>query len=507
MTLILAFQTQQNANQAVGSPQMRPSPRPRPPPNFAGQGTPNANNIQLPLGNGGQVNSNTTGGPPNPTQANLVLRLCAQAGITPQQFQTMSPQQQQAFLSSQANIMRQNARGQGTMNGGTPNPQGASTPGMMARPLAQQSAQGSPAMTGLQPGLNGGPTNAPNPAQAAALAVAAASNPALQARLMQMRAQGQQIPPALQSQLAAAVAAQSAGQAAGQAGLMNHAGQMGGNAVNSMMNSQSPRPPSEGLPGLPNLGMGLGQGAPGTGTPGINGQNPVNQKHYQEINNILSNLPEFLKMKEENRLSESQKQMVCIRGWCNGNADKLISIQLDYIVKMKGPGAYGQLLNQQTANAQGNAQMQAQRQLGQQQQRPQNGVPGQLQESLSLQPNQQQALLRQLQNMQQQQQQQMVQNGGPLDQSQIPATPAQSSLTATPRPMSLSVNGQHGGLQPGGTPNSQATSSPVAMGTPSGPTTAVTAAMAFRKIEEMSDEKRSQFFRNVSSRASPVRRC
>lgn len=164
---------------------------------------------------------------------------------------------------------------------------------------------------------------------------------------------------------------------------------------------------------------------------------------------------------------------------------------------MKGPGAYGQLLNQQTANSQRNEQMQAQRQLGQQQQqRQQNGVAGQ--DGLALQPNQQQALFRQLQNMQQQQQQ-MAQNGNGLDQNQIPATPVQSNMTATPRPMSLSVNGQHGGLQPGGTPNSQATSSPVAMGTPSGSADGrVTAAMAFKKIEDMSDEKRNMFFRNVS---------
>lgn len=235
-----------------------------------------------------------------------------------QQFQTMNPQQQQAFLSNQASIMRQNASRQGAMNGGTPNAQGASTPGMMARPLPQQSAQGSPAIPGLQPGLNlngaGQAASAPTPAQAAALAVAASNNPALQARLLQMRAQGQQIPPALQNQLAAAAAAQNGqgnAQAAGQGGMMNQAGQMGGNQVNPMMNSQSPRPPSEVLPGLPNQGPGVGQGT-GAGTPGgFNGQNPANQKQYQDVHNILSNLPEFMKMKEENRLSESQKQMVC----------------------------------------------------------------------------------------------------------------------------------------------------------------------------------------------------
>lgn len=163
-------------------------------------------------------------------------------------------------------------------------------------------------------------------------------------------------------------------------------------------------------------------------------------------------------------------------------------VQLDYIVKMKGPGTYGNLLNQQTANTQ---QMQAQRQQQQQQQRQQNtGLPGQ--ENLSLHSNQQHALFRQLQNMQQQQQQ-MAQNGG-VDQSQVPGTPNASSMMATPRPGSLSINGMQGA----GTPNSQGTSSPVAMGTPSGTaTSAVTAAMAFKKIEDMSDEKRNQFFRNV----------
>jgi hypothetical protein len=159
---------------------------------------------------------------------------------------------------------------------------------------------------------------------------------------------------------------------------------------------------------------------------------------------------------------------------------------------MKGPGTYGHLLNQQTANSQ---QMQAQRQQQQQQQRQQSsGLPGQ--ENLSLHSNQQHALFRQLQNMQQQQQQ-MAQNGGGMDQNQVPGTPGQANMMATPRPGSLSVNGQ--GMQGVGTPNSQGTSSPVAMGTPSGSaTSAVTAAMAFKKIEDMSDEKRNQFFRNVS---------
>jgi hypothetical protein len=275
------------------------------------------NNIQLPPGNNGAPNANPTGAASNPTQAALIHRLCAQAGITIQQFQTMNPQQQQAFLSNQASIMRQNVTRQGAMNGGTPNPQGASTPGIMARPLPQQSAQGSPAIPGLQSGLNlngAGQASAPTPAQAAALAVAASNNPALQARLMQMRAQGQPIPPALQNQLAAAVAAQNGqgnGQATGQGGMMNQAGQMGGNPVNPMMNSQSPRPPSESLPGMPNQGQGAGQNA-GAGNPGaFNGQTPANQKQYQDVHNILLNLPEFMKMKEENRLSDSQKQMVC----------------------------------------------------------------------------------------------------------------------------------------------------------------------------------------------------
>lgn len=92
----------------------------------------------------------------------------------------------------------------------------------------------------------------------------------------------------------------------------------------------------------------------------------------------------------------------------------------------------------------------------------------------------------------------MAQNGGGMDQNQVPGTPNQSNMMATPRPGPLSINGQHVGMQGAGTPNSQGTSSPVAMGTPSGSaTSSVTAAMAFKKIEDMSDEKRNQFFRNV----------
>ena len=211
--------------------------------------------------------------------------------------------------------MRQSNNRSQAANGGTPG-QTASPGPMVGRPLPaglqQQPNQGAPALPGLN--INGAPGQPAggmhNPAQAAAIAVAAAAgNPALQARLLQMRAQGQPMTQALQNQLAAVAAAQNKtqpnaqGAAQGIPGMLNQAGQTGANQMNSMMAGQSPRPPSEGLPG------GLQGNAPGT--PGSqNGQSPANQKQYQEIHNILSNLPEFMKMKEENRLSEQQKKMV-----------------------------------------------------------------------------------------------------------------------------------------------------------------------------------------------------
>lgn len=320
-------QSQQNAGQAVGSPQMRPSPRPRPPPNFAGQTPANVNNAQgVPGLNTGAANptANPAAGSGISTQSALIQRLCAQAGITVQHFQTLTQPQQQAFVASQASLLRQNANRAQAANGGTPGQ--TSSPGqMVGRPLPaglqQQPTQGSPAVPGLQPGLNinGVPGQAQGgiqtPAQAAAIAVAAAAgNPALQARLMQMRAQGQPMTQALQNQLAAVAAAQNKGQPNPQAGalqgipgMMNQAGQPGANQMNPMMNSQSPRPPSEGLPGGPGGQQGNAPGTPGS----QNGQNPASQKQYQEIHNILSNLPEFMKMKEENRLSDQQKKMVC----------------------------------------------------------------------------------------------------------------------------------------------------------------------------------------------------
>ncbi|GHJ87629.1 hypothetical protein NliqN6_4031 [Naganishia liquefaciens] len=469
MAYLKTLVTRSNANQAVGSPQMRPSPRPRPPSDFNNaQGMPK-------MTAGANMTPNSASGT-GPQQAALIQRLCAQAGITVQHFHTLTQPQQQAFIASQAAIMRQSNNRAQAPNGGTPGQ--TSSPGMIGRPLAaglqQQSNQGSPAVPGLN--INGAPGQTAggiqNSAQVAAIAAAAAAgNPALQARLLQMRAQGQPMTQALQNQLAAVAAAQNKNQpnAQGVAGMMNQAGQPGVNQLNNMMAGQSPRPPSEGLPGVPGGPQGNAPGTPGS----QNGQSPANQKQYQEIHNILSNLPEFMKMKEENRLNEQQKKM------------------LDYIVKMKGPGTYGNLLNQQTANTQ---PMQAQRQ--QQPQRQQStGLPGQ--ENLSLHSNQQHALFRQLQNMQQQQQQ-MTQSGS-VDQGQVPGTPNQSNMMSTPRPGSLPVNG----MQSAGTPNSQGTSSPVAMGTPSGSaTSAVTAAMAFKKIEDMSDEKRNQFFRNTP----PIRR-
>jgi hypothetical protein len=98
------------------------------------------------------------------------------------------------------------------------------------------------------------------------------------------------------------------------------------------------------------------------------------------------------------------------------------------------------------------------------------------------------------------QQQQMLQANGNMDSQQIPNINNQNGTAMTPRPPALGLNGQ--GVA---TPNSQGTSSPVtmntpvSMGTPSGSTTgSATAAMAFKKIEDMSDEKRNQFFKNVS---------
>lgn len=304
---------------------MRPSPRPRPPPNFAGQAGANVNNVQgMPGVNTGASTpaTNPAAGSGIPTQGAVIQRLCAQAGITVQHFQTLTQPQQQAFVASQAAILRQNANRAQAANGGTPGQ--TSSPGqMIGRPLPgglQQPNQGNPAAPGLPSGLNiNGASGQPaggiqTPAQAAAIAVAAAANnPALQARLMQMRAQGQPMNQALQNQLAAVAAAQNKGQpnpqggAQGMPGMLNQGGQPGANQMNPMINSQSPRPPSEGLPGGPGGPQGRAPGTPGS----QNGQNPASQKQYQEIHNILSNLPEFMKMKDENRLSEQQKKMVC----------------------------------------------------------------------------------------------------------------------------------------------------------------------------------------------------
>ncbi|KAJ9121819.1 hypothetical protein QFC22_002442 [Naganishia vaughanmartiniae] len=334
----------QNGGQAVGSPQVRPSPRPRPPQNFAA----GVNNIQAVPGNtAGTPNPNPAARPaPNPASAAFIHRLCTQAGINIQQFQSMNQQQQQAFLTTQATIMRQQTtRTQGGNGGGTPNPLGAGTTPGVGRPQQQQ-ARGSPAMPVLQPppdinGMNAqqaaqlvaGPM--PNQAQAAAAltAAAAGNNSALQARLLQMRAQGHAIPQGLQNQLAAAAAA-AAVQNAGQGGNSQGGGQgsnvmMGqlpqtqgaGNQNAPVMNNQSPHllpnslPPAQQgpaqNPGFPGLANGLG-------TPGsVNGLNPANgsspgeqQRAYQEISNILANLPEFLKMKDENRLNDQQMKMV-----------------------------------------------------------------------------------------------------------------------------------------------------------------------------------------------------
>jgi hypothetical protein len=102
------------------------------------------------------------------------------------------------------------------------------------------------------------------------------------------------------------------------------------------------------------------------------------------------------------------------------------------------------------------------------------------------------------------QQQHMSQTGGNMDSQQVPTMHHQNGTTMTPRPPASGLNGQ--GVA---TPNSQGTSSPVtmntpvSMGTPSGAVTgAATAAMAFKKIEDMSDEKRNQFFKNVSRNRS-----
>ncbi|KAJ9098343.1 hypothetical protein QFC19_006467 [Naganishia cerealis] len=475
-------------------------------------GTPNANSGSAPSS--------------NPVTAAVVHRLCTQAGITIQQFQSMNQQQQQSFMATQAAILRQQTnRAQGRSGGGTPNPQGqTTTPGQGQGPRPsvpggqQQQTQGSPAISALQPPPNingmtsqqssqmpGGPLQNQAQAAAALAAAAAGNNPALQARLMQMRAQGQAIPQGLQSQLAAVAAAQNAGQggniqggAQGTNGMMGQQQQTqgGGSQNGPTMNNQSPRtlpttiPPTQ--QGSGQTTVPLGSNPPGT--PGAaNGQNPggvssqiEQQRAFQEIQNILANLPEFLKMKDENRLSDQQMKM------------------LDYIVKMKGPGTYAQFLRTQQAATQRNEQLQAQRQLNQQnqQQRQQGlGTPGQPQENLALHAHQQQALFRQLQNMQQQQ---MSQASGNMDQQQLPGMHLQNNSATTPRPPALGLNGQ--GVA---TPNSQGTSSPVtmntpvSMGTPSGSASgSATAAMAFKKIEDMSDEKRNIFFRNVSPRST-----
>lgn len=341
--IALSSRVQQNSGQAGGSPQVRPSPRPRPPQNFAA----GVNNIQaVPGAPGSAPNVNTGARPaPNPASAAFIHRLCTQAGINVQQFQSMNQQQQQAFLTTQATIMRQQTnRAQGGSGAGTPNLLGAAaTPGI-GRP--QQQAQGSPAMPALQPppNINGMNTQQAsqlpggliqNQAQAAAAltAAAAGNNSALQARLLQMRAHGHAIPQGLQNQLAAAAAA-AAAQNAGQGGNPQAGGQgtngmmgqlpqaQGAGAKNApAMNNQSPQVPPNSLPPAQ---QGAAQnsvfpgGPNGPGTPGsVNGLNAANgsspgeqQRAFQEVQNILANLPEFLKMKDENRLNDQQMKMV-----------------------------------------------------------------------------------------------------------------------------------------------------------------------------------------------------
>jgi hypothetical protein len=77
---------------------------------------------------------------------------------------------------------------------------------------------------------------------------------------------------------------------------------------NSLPSAQQGPAQNTVFPGLPN-----GPGTPGT----VNGLNVANgsspgeqQRAFQEIQNILANLPEFMKMKDENRLNEQQMKMV-----------------------------------------------------------------------------------------------------------------------------------------------------------------------------------------------------